>query len=281
MIRPRRMLLATLALLLAALASLTPATAAPAPERAQTRPTATPAPTRELTVFAAASLTDAYRQIGKNFEAANPGVKVVFNFAGSQQLAQQIGQGAPADVFASANQTQMDVAVKSERIDASAARVFVKNRLVVVSTREATGIRTLKDLAKPGLKVVFAARAVPVGQYSLDFLDKASKDPAYGSDFRAKVEANVVSYEENVRAVLAKVALGEADAGIVYVSDVIANPKSPVRRITIPTNLNVIASYPIAPLKDTKNAELAKAFVSYMYSGDARLILAKYGFSLP
>ena len=276
-----RTLRLTLALLLAVLvagaAGLAPASAAPA-RNPTPAPAARPA---ELTVFAAASLTEAYRQIGKNFEAAHPGVRVSFSFAGSQQLAQQIGQGAPADVFASANQTQLDVAVKSGRIDANAGRVFVKNRLVVVTAREATSIMRLQDLARPGVTVVLAARAVPVGQYALDFLDRASRDPAFGADYRKNVEANVVSYEENVRAVLAKVALGEADAGVVYVSDVIANPRSPVRRLEIPASLNAIASYPIAPLNDSKNAELAAQFVRYMYAGDSRLILAKYGFTLP
>jgi molybdate transport system substrate-binding protein len=283
---PRLVLALAFAVLAVGFVTIPQAGAVPdQPALEQARPTAQPtrstARPAELTVFAAASLTDAYKQIGRNFEAANPGVKVVFNFAGSQQLAQQIAQGAPADVFASANQAQFDAAVKSGRIAAGAGRVFIKNRLVVITAREATTIRRLQDLARPGVKVVFAAKAVPVGQYSLEFLDKASANPAFGATFRSKVEANVVSYEENVRSVLAKVALGEADAGIVYGSDVIANPKSPVRRIDIPNSLNVIASYPIAPLNDSENAELAQQFVNYMSAGDTRLVLAKHGFMLP
>ncbi len=266
-------ILAALLLVLAAALSrpMAPVVAAPAPQ-AQ----------RELTVFAAASLADAYRQIGRNFEQANPGTKVVFNFAGSQQLAAQLSQGAPADVFASANTAQMAVAVNAGRVAKDASKTFVLNRLVVVTSPSSkVKITRLQDLAKPGLKLVFAARAVPVGQYSLDFLDKASRDQAFGAGFRANVLKNVVSYEDNVRAVLTKVSLGEGDAGIVYASDVISSPRTPVKRIAIPVRLNVIASYPIAPISDAPNAALAQKFVDYMFVGDTRLILARYGFTLP
>lgn len=262
-------LLALLAALSGALAA--PVAAAPSPQ--------TPA---ELTVFAAASLTDAYRQIGRNFERLNPGTRVVFNFAGSQQLAAQLGQGAPADVFASANTAQMTVAVNAGRVTKDTAKTFVLNRLLVVTSPSSkASITRLQDLAKPGLKLVFAAKAVPVGQYSLDFLDKAARDPAFGSGYKDAVLKNVVSYEENVRSVLAKVSLGEGDAGIVYISDVISSPRTPVKRITIPTSLNVIASYPIATVSDSKQAALAQRFVNYMFAGDTRLILVRYGFTLP
>ncbi len=243
---------------------------------------AAPAEPVELTVFAAASLTEAFRQIGKNFEKANPGVKVVFSFAGSQQLAAQLGQGAPADVFASANTAQMAVAVNTSRVAKDSPKTFVVNRLLVVtSPTSKIKITKLQDLATPGIKLVLAAKAVPVGQYALDFLDKAVKDPAFGSDYKANVLKNVVSYEENVRSVLTKVALGEGDAGIVYVSDVIASSKTPVKRVNIPDTLNIIASYPIAPVSDSKHALLAKKFVAYVFAGDSRLILARYGFNLP
>jgi molybdate transport system substrate-binding protein len=238
--------------------------------------------TTELTVFAAASLTDAYRQIGRNFEKANPGVTVTFNFAGSQQLATQLGQGAPADVFASANTAQMNVAVNAGRIAKDASTIFVLNRLLVVTSPSSKlSITKLQDLAKPGLKLVFAAKAVPVGQYTLDFLDKAVRDPAFGSAYKDNVLKNVVSYEENVRSVLTKISLGEGDAGVVYVSDVVSSPKTPVKRLDIPPALNVIAFYPIAPVGDSKHAALAQKFVDYMFAGDTRLTLARYGFTLP
>ena len=251
-------------------------------------PVATPATTSSgeattaqtsLTVFAAASLTDAFQTISKNFSTAHPGVDVVFNFAGSQQLAQQIGQGAPADLFASANASQMAVAIESGRVVSGTEQLFVRNRLVVVTPVDnPAGIATLADLAKPGLQIVLATKEVPVGQYALDFLDKAEADGTLGAGYRDAVLANVVSYEENVRTVLAKVTLGEADAGIVYRSDVTPTAAEQVQRIGIPDNLNTIASYPIAPLSDSPHAALAQQFIDYLLSPAGQQILEDAGF---
>ena len=251
-------------------------------------PVATPATTSSgeattaqmsLTVFAAASLTDAFQTISKNFSTAHPGVDVVFNFAGSQQLAQQIGQGAPADLFASANASQMAVAIESGRVVSGTEQLFVRNRLVVVTPVDnPAGIATLADLAKPGLQIVLATKEVPVGQYALDFLDKAEADGTLGAGYRDAVLANVVSYEENVRTVLAKVTLGEADAGIVYRSDVTPTAAEQVQRIDIPDNLNTIASYPIAPLSDSPHAALAQQFIDYLLSPAGQQILEDAGF---
>ena len=127
-------------------------------------------------------MTAAFNEIGKAFEAKNPGTTVTFNFAGSQQLAQQINSAAPADVFASANQTQMDAVVKGGRIDQGASKPFANNRLVVIFPKaNPAGIQTLQDLAKPGVKLILADKAVPVGQYALNFLDNAAKDATFGS----------------------------------------------------------------------------------------------------
>lgn len=245
----------------------------------------TPAPaeasgeTVTLNVFAAASLIDAFTEIGEAFSAANPGTEVVFNFAGSNQLATQIGEGAPADVFASANAAQMNVAIETGRILTGTQRTFVRNRLVVVTPSDnPAGLAGLADLTTPGVKIVFAAEAVPVGQYSLAFLDKAEADGSLGAGYKDAVIANVVSYEENVRAVLAKVALGEADAGIVYTSDAVASAEGEVAQIEIPDNLNTIASYPIAPLSDSPNPELAQEFVDYVLAPEGQKVLVKYGF---
>jgi molybdate transport system substrate-binding protein len=241
------------------------------PAIAQSTPTAT------ITVYAAASLTDAFSQIGKLFELYNPGVKVVFNFAGSQVLSQQLAQGAPVDVFASANQAQMDVAVKAGRL--STSTVFVLNRLVAITPADnPAGIKTLQDLGKPGLRLVLAAKAVPVGQYALDFLIKASADPTFGTGYQASVLSNVVSYEDNVKQVLAKVALGEADAGIVYTTDVLGANASKVVKIKIPDNLNTIAKYPIGYVNNSANPYWAKAFVRFVLSRDGQRTLAQYGF---
>lgn len=234
--------------------------------------------TSEFTVFAAASLTEAFTEIGQQFDAANNS-QTIFNFAGSQQLAQQIGQGAPADVFASANRTQLENVIKSGQVISGTQQVFVRNRLVVVYPQDNPAQLTdLGDLAKPGIKLVLAAKEVPVGQYSLDFLAKASELPQFTGTFSDTVLANVVSYEENVRAVLSKVALGEADAGIVYSSDITRDSADKIGRIDIPDELNTIANYPIAPIKDAPNTELAQKFIDYVLSSSGQQILVDYGF---
>lgn len=231
----------------------------------------------ELLVFAAASLTDAFGELGQQFDAAN-GSTTTFNFAGSNQLAQQIVEGAPADVFASANNTQMNVVIEAGDIVTGTQRTFVRNRLVVIHPADNPAqLSTLQDLAKPGLKLVLAAKEVPVGQYALDFLAKASELPDYTATYSETVIANVVSYEENVRAVLSKVSLGEADAGIVYTSDVAA-AEDEVGQIEIPDELNTIANYPIAPTATAADPELAQKFVDYVLSPDGQQILVEYGF---
>lgn len=234
--------------------------------------------TATLNVFAAASLQSAFTELGTDFQQTHVGVTVTFNFAGSQQLSQQINQGAPADVFASANNAQMQVAITGGSVTDGAQQTFVKNRLTVVTPKSnPANIQTLPDLAKPGLKIVLADKSVPVGQYALTFLKQASADPAFGAAYQANVLKNVVSYETDVKAVFAKVQLGEADAGIVYTSDVSTHANE-VHEITIPDNLNVIASYPIAPIKHSAHATLANAFIALVLSAQGQAVLAKYGF---
>jgi molybdate transport system substrate-binding protein len=232
-----------------------------------------------LNVFAAASLTGAFTEIGGQFEMQHPGVTVVFNFAGSNQLAGQINQGAPADVFASANRAEMDTAIGGGRIVSGAQHTFAHNRLVVIFPRDnPAGLTELSDLAKPGVRVVFAAAEVPVGQYSLDFLDQAAGSAALGSAFKAAVLGNIVSYEENVRAVLSKIVLGEADAGIVYASDVTGPSADRVGRIDIPDTLNTIAAYPIAAVGDSAHPDLVAAFVELVLSPQGQDTLSRFGF---
>ncbi len=236
---------------------------------------------QSITVFAAASLAEAFGELGKQFEAQNPGAKLVFNFGGSQQLAEQLAQGAPADVFASANQAQMDAAVKAGRVAEGDPQPLLGNKLVVITAKPDDGkLNQLQDLAGPGLKLVLADKAVPVGKYSLEFLDNASKLPEFGSSFKEEVLKNVVSYEENVRSVLTKVALGEADAGIVYASDLISQPDQQVDVIQIPDRLNVNVLYSIAPVADSRQAVLARGFVDYALSTAGQELLARYGFKM-
>jgi molybdate transport system substrate-binding protein len=234
---------------------------------------------RTLTVLGAASLTESFTELGKLFESRNDGVTVIFNFAGSQQLAQQIGEGADADVFASASKKYLDAAIESKRVNADDATTFVKNRLVVIFPIDnPAGLKELQDLAKTGIKLDLADKVVPVGQYSLDFLDKAVKDPGFDPQFKDNVIKNVVSYEDNVKTVLNKVTLGEADAGIVYVSDITPDAATKVSTIEIPDALNTIANYPIAPISDSNNPELAQAFVALVLSPDGQAVMANYGF---
>lgn len=239
---------------------------------------ARPQPQSTLTVLAAASLTEAFDRLKAEFERANPGVTVTISYAGSQQLAQQLIQGAPADVFASANPEQMANVVTAGRIAAEATRTLAYNELVVIAP--ANGPRplsSLPDLAHPGLKVLLAAPDVPVGAYTLEFLDKAAADPAFGPDFKAAVLANVVSYEANVKAVANKIALGEADAGVVYASDVTAANRDQLITLPIPSGLNVLASYQIAPLSDSRAPELAKRWLAYLLSPAGQAALAENG----
>jgi len=244
-------------------------------------PAATPASApeaRTLSVFAAASLTDAFTELGKNFEATNAGVTVTFNFAGSQALRTQIEEGAPADVFASANKTEMDTLVTDAFVTQGTPQVFLNNKLVVIlPANNAAGLTKLDDLAKSGIKLVLAAEEVPVGKYARQALDQMNGQ--FGTDFKDKVLANVVSNEDNVKQVVAKVQLGEADAGIVYTSDAVAAPE--LKTIEIPAELNVISQYPIATLTKSANADLATAFIEYVLSSNGQSVLQKWGFAPP
>ena len=234
-----------------------------------------------VTVFAAASLTDAFGAIEADLEAATPGLDLVFNFAGSQALATQLTEGAQAEVFASANMTQMRNAVEAGVISGS-PETFVSNRLaIVVPSDNPAGIASPADLATDGVQLVMAAEDVPIGQYARESLCLMGEDTAtYGEGFVDSVSANIVSNETNVRNVLAKVQLGEADAGIVYISDVTAEVADAVTMIEIPNEVNRIATYPIAPVEGG-NQENAAAFISYVLSSAGQATLAEYGFQAP
>jgi molybdate transport system substrate-binding protein len=261
----------------AAMPTAAPATSAPVATAVPTAAsTATPAP-QTLTVFAAASLTGAFGDIGKAFEAANPGVTVEFSFAGSQILVTQIEQGAPADVFASADHKNMD-ALATANLVASGYKDFATNLLtVILPPKNPANVQTLQDLTKPRLKLVLEDPSVPAGNYTRQILTNMSKDPTYGTDFSTKVLANVVSNETDVKQVVAKVDQGEGDAGIVYVTDALATPD--LKSISIPANYNVIAHYPITALEKAPNSDLAAAFVAYVLSADGQAVMKKWGFS--
>ncbi|MFE5483824.1 molybdate ABC transporter substrate-binding protein [Streptomyces sp. NPDC056527] len=223
------------------------------------------APKADLTVLAAASLTDVFKTAGAAYEKAHPGTKITFSFAGSQELVAQVSQGSPADALVTADTKSMD----KVKADTGTPTVIAKNRLVI-ATGEGNPhkVDDLKDLADTKLKVVLAAPEVPAGKYSKQVLDAQ------------KITVKPVSQEPNVRAVLSKVELGEADAGLVYKTDA-ESAEDKVDAVEIPDGQNAIAKYPAATLKGSKNAEAAAAFVAWLSSPEAQKILQDAGFQKP
>ena len=238
----------------------------------------TPPPPRALTVFAAESLTNAFQEIGNGFEAAHPGVKIAFNFASSQALRTQIEKGASVDVFASADQTDMDAVVNDHLITPDTPRDFLTNRLeIILPPGNPASMASPADLARPGLKLVLGDQTAPVGINARQVLDNMSLDPAFGVDFKSKVLANVVSNETDVKQLVVKVEQGEADSGIVYVSDAVTAPD--LKTIQIPPKDNIISQYPIAVLDSAPNPDLAALFVKDVLSAQGQTILDKWGFT--
>jgi molybdate transport system substrate-binding protein len=232
----------------------------------------------ELTVFAAAAFTEASQEMKTRLEESNPGLSITLNFASSTQLRAQLEQGARADVYASADEKQMDLAQQAGLL-AGEPVVFARNRLVVILPRDnPAGIETLQDLARPGVKLDLVNENAPAGAYARQFLQQASAAPAFGAEFEQRALANVVSEEENVKQVVAKVRLGEADAGICYSSDVTPEASPDLLTIDIPDELNPIAIHLIAVLKDAGDPALARAFVDYVLSAEGQAILQKQNF---
>ena len=232
----------------------------------------------QVTVFAAASLAGAFNDMAEAFEAEYPDVEVEFNFGGSPTLRTQIEQGARADVFASANVEQMELAKAGDVVEGPAS-TFARNSLVVIAPADNPGrLEGPGDLAREGLKLVVANEDVPVGAYMREMLTAMEDSGEFGDDFRQRVLENTVSLESNVKQVVAKVELGEADAGIVYGTDVTPDVASSLRRVEVPDEYNVIASYPIALVKDRGNDAAARAFIDFVLSEAGQGILQKYGF---
>ena len=234
---------------------------------------AAPAEKAELVVFAAASLREVFTTLGKDFEKTHPNAMAMFNFAGSQELRTQIEHGASVDVFASADQKHMKALLDAKKVQSPT--VFARNEPVMIVARErAATLKVFADLPSAG-RIVIGVPDVPIGRYTLQILDNASK--SLGGDFRSRVEARVVSRELNVRQVLSKVTLGEADAAVVYMSDA-ATARDNVAIVRIPPELNVIAEYPIAILEGAPHSELARAWVSLVLSAKGRQVLGKAAF---
>ncbi len=235
---------------------------------------------QELTVFAATSLTDVFESLRAAYTEAHPNAEILLNFSSSSTLAAQLIQGAPADVFASANELQMDLVVEMGLIAADAVEIFAHNQLALITPADnPAGIESMRELAGESVLLVLAAEGTPIRAYTDAMLASLNED--YAPDYAERVRRNLVSEESNVRQVVARVALGEADAGIVYKSDTIGDAAERLRAIDIDRAHNQLASYPIAPLVDTANMTLAMSFIEFVVSEAAGLLLEAYGFCPP
>jgi len=239
-----------------------------APASSETAEAGAKAISGELTVFAAASLTEGFTALGAAFETAHPGTKVTLNFGASSALVQQITGGAPADVFASADESSMK-RLTDASLGAGDPAPFATNRLeILVGTGNPKGIKGLPDLAGPGLAVVLCAEQVPCGKYAKQILTAAN------------ISVTPRSLEENVKGVVTKVTLGEADAGIVYVTDVLA-AEDRGEGVRIPDAQNALAVYPIIVTKASANPDAAAAFAEYVAGPEGLAVLQTFGFGAP
>jgi molybdate transport system substrate-binding protein len=220
--------------------------------------------TGNITVLAAASLTGAFTEAGKAFEAANPDTKVTFSFGASSTLATQANEGAPADLFASSDEANMKKVTDAG--NAADPTTFTRNRLaILVGKGNPKGIKTLADFARAGVTFVLCAMEVPCGKFGQQALDKAG------------VTAKPKSYEENVKGVVTRVTLGEADAGIVYATDAQAAGES-AQGVDIPEEHDVMAVYPVGVLKQASKPDVAAAFKAFVLSAAGQQIMTRYGF---
>lgn len=241
-----------------------------------------------LTVFAASSLTEAFTELGEAFEAERPGSSVALNFDGSQRLRFQLEHGAQADVFASADQKQMDRARESGLLTSRIVE-FASNRLVLIVPNSSlndqvgeeaeTAVKSLADLARKGVKLAFAQTEVPAGSYSRMVIQRMAAVPRFGPEYAESVLGNLVTEEPNVRNVLQKVALGEVDAGFVYYSDALV--ASDISMIQVPDEVSVVASYTVASLKNSNQPEATNAFIDFILSSAGQEILIRHGFGVP
>jgi len=246
-------------------ASIAPATGAPA--------TAAPA---GLTIYGAASLTSVLAKVKTAYEAANPGTTLTISTDSSAAIETKIEQGAPSDVFLSADTANPQKLV-DKGLAAGGLTKFAGNLLtVIVPTGNPAGIQTPDDLAKGGVKVIAAGDTVPITKYASQLVANLAKQPGYPADFVAKYTANIVSKQDNVSAVVTQIALGEGDAGIVYVTD--AKTSTKVTAIAVPAEANVPATYAGVVVKASANADAAQAFLTWLAGSDGQAILASFGF---
>ena len=250
--------------------------AAPSMATSAAAPSATPA---ALTIYGAASLKGVLDKVKAAYETANAGTALTISTDSSATLETQIEQGAPADVFLSADTTNPKKLV-DKGLAAGAAVTFAGNKLtVIVPTTNPAGIKTPADLAKAGVKDIAAGDAVPITKYATQLVASLAKEAGYPADFAAKYTANIASKEDNVKAIVAKIELGEGDAGIVYVTDAKASTK--VTTVDVPATANVPATYAGVVVKASRNAAAAQAFLTWFAGPDGQAILSTFGFLPP
>lgn len=235
--------------------------------------------TIDLTIYGAASLKGALAQVKVAYEAAVPGTTLTISTDSSATLATQIGQGAPADIFLSADAKNPQALIDKGLADGSAV-TFARNKLtIIVPTANPGAIETPADLARDGVKVIAAGDEVPITKYATQLVDNLATVAGYPADFAAAYAANIASKEDNVKAVVAKVELGEGDAGIVYVTDARASTK--VATIDVPDSANVPATYDGVVVKASTDVTVARAFLDWLGGPDGQAILATFGFLPP
>lgn len=232
----------------------------------------------KITVLAAASLTEAFTKMGKDIEKEK-NIKVSFNFAGSQQLVTLIEQGAPADVFASADTKNMDKVITDKKVESST--IFTKNQLVIGKFKDdKMNISSLKDLGKDGVKIVVGDKSVPCGAYFYKAIDEAVKDKAIDKDTYNKILKNIKSSELNVKDIVSKVAMGNADVGIVYKTDINKSNQDKIQIITDEEFSKQKVEYPIAIVSASNHKKAAKTFIEYLTSNKGKNLMNKYGFTI-
>jgi len=232
----------------------------------------------ELVVFYVASLTGAFGEMGQIYEDEN-GVDVMLNFDGTQAIRTQVEQGAIADVFISANKKHMDALMAEGFMDNDTVSIFTENRMVVIVPADnPADIQSLSDLAEPGVMIVTGVKDAPFGSYTLQVLDKLANDSTYGPKYREAVMSNVISQETSVSHLVSKIALGEADAGFAYQSDISPELSEQVSKVEIPDQYSVVAEYPLGRLKESENPDQAARFIEFVRSTEGRAVLEKYGF---
>lgn len=235
--------------------------------------------TTTIRIMAAASLTEVFNDLKECFETKYDSIQLEINYAGSQALYSQIEMGVAADIFASANIKYMNQLQEVDMV--INPTVFAHNKLVIAVSKEAgIDINSIADLIKDGVKLIIADESVPVGRYTVQMVDKQTSNPELAVDFKDEFMAAVLSKELDVKSVVAKVELGEADAGIVYKTDVNASNRDAVRIVDIEDKYNVIATYPIAVLKgiSSEHEKAANEFLDYLYSAEGGKILERHGF---